>query len=238
MSAATYIESLTLADPMGGSVDPALSLGFKRSSGSKDKPAGGKDLIPDDLQAAINDGSILSFVSGVPSQQVSDVLFAVQLASRGASGKYQRFEQTEDWYKSFLETLEYLGWAVEQFAFAEEKIDSGQFHMDKAALDIIQAIATQNQLAVLTQTISALRSLGTDDEPIKLLDFAASLKNNGNFQIGSVEKSAENDMLSMALGAYRFEANDAQKRFLFFTWGEKSIRFWTGAQKMTLNAEL
>jgi hypothetical protein len=235
MSTATYIEKLTLADPIGNSGKLVASLGSRRSA---DEPADPGDLVADDLQAAINDGSILSFVSGVPKQDVADVLFSVQLASRGASGKFDRFDKTEDWYRVFLEILEHLGWTVEQFAFAREDIGSGEFRMDKAALDIIQAIATQNQLAVLTQTISALRSMSAGDEPIKLLDFAATLKNSGNFQIGTVEKSKQNDVLSMALGAYYFHARDERTKFLFFSWGEKSVDFWTAAQKMTLNSEL
>lgn len=42
----------------------------------------------------------------------------------------------------------------------------------------------------------------------------------------------------MALGAFHFEANDSRKRFLFIAWGGQQVRFWTAAQRMTLNGVL
>jgi hypothetical protein len=186
--------------------------------------------------AAINTGSLLSFVAGVSGQEQQDVLYSVQLAARAASGAADRFTQTPLWYQKYVEVLENLGWASEQLVFSQFEQREGEFRMDQAALAVITAIATQNQLAVLRASVEALEGLAEDDKTIRLFDFHASLESSGNFQLGSVQR-AESGALTMALGAFYFHALDERRRFLFFKWGRQQVHFWTAAQRMTLNTD-
>jgi len=105
-----------------------------------------------------------------------------------------------------------------------------------AALGSLFAIATQNQLAVLQQSIDALSKLADDDKRITLFDFHASTQTSGNFQLGAVQRSA-NGALSVALGAFYFQSLDERRRFLFVRWGSRDIHFWSAAQRMTLNTD-
>ncbi len=186
--------------------------------------------------ATVDVGSLLSFVDGVTEQDRSDVLYSVQLAQRAASGAYDRFTQTQFWYQKYIEVLQNLGWANEQFAFTRFDQNEGEFRMDQAALGIITAIASQNQLAVLQESVTALSKLAEDDGAITLFDFHASMQSSGNFQLGSVQRSS-NGALSMALGAFYFHSDNERRRFLFFRWGAQKIHFWTAAQRMTLNTD-
>ena len=190
--------------------------------------------LPDDLTAAVDVGSLLSFVSGVGQQDRDDVLYSVQLAQRGASGTYDRFTQTRSWYQQYIEILENLGWIGEQFAFAHYDQSEGELRMDQAALSALTALATQNQLAVLTEAVNALKALAEDDGTIRLFDFHTSASASGNFQIGAVQLS-DNDALSLAVGAFYFRSTDTRRRFLFFKWGAEQVNFWSAAQKMTFN---
>jgi hypothetical protein len=160
----------------------------------------------------------------------------VQLAQRGASGAFDRFTETQAWYGKYVEILENLGWASEQMAFSRFDQHEGEFRMDQAALAIITAIATQNQLAVLQESVAALSKLAEGDGTIRLFDFHASAQGSGNFQLGAVQRSA-NGALTMALGAFYFRSIDERRRFLFFKWGAQQVHFWTAAQRMTLNGE-
>jgi hypothetical protein len=188
------------------------------------------------IDAAVNVGSVLSFVDGVSEQERNDVLYSVQLAQRAASGAFDRFTETRAWYGKYVEILENLGWAVEQFAFSLFDQAESEFRMDEAALAIITAIATQNQLGVLKEGIAALAKLAEDDGTISLFDFHAATEGSGNFQLAAVQRSA-NGALSMALGAFYFRCVDERKRFLFFRWGSQQVNFWTAAQRMTLNTD-
>lgn len=185
---------------------------------------------------AVDANALLSFVVGVSPQEREDALYSVQLASRSASALFDRFKETEAWYGKYIETLEKLGWTSEQFAFSKYEQAEGELRMDQAALAVIAAIATQNQLAVLNQSLDALKALAEEDGAIRLFDFHTTAESSGNFQIGAVQKS-EDGVISMALGAFHFTADDQRRRFLFFSWGERSVQLWTAAQKMTFNAK-
>lgn len=230
---AAYIRDLAL--PVAAPV-PGLPPSPRRARAAKRptrRRAGG--LVPA-YDATVNVGSLLSFVDGVSAQERDDVLYSLQLAQRGASGAFDRFTQTQAWYQKYVEILENLGWATEQFAFTRFDQSEGEFRMDQAALAIITAIATQNQLAVLRESIAALAKLAEDDGTMRLFDFHSTMEGSGNFQLGAVQR-ASNGALSMAAGAFYFRSIDERRRFLFFKWGAQQVNFWTAAQRMTLNTD-
>ena len=241
MSITRYLETLTLSNETLAPTpvrirDLEATRGITRSGEpSSAAPLSVSPPISEDLQAAVDAGSLLSFVEGVNSQERDDVLFSVQFAQRGASGAFNRFTQTESWYKKYIDILENLGWTGEQLAFTRYEQSEGEIRMDRAALAVIAAIATQNQLAVLRESVKALEALAEDDGTIRLFDFHTSAKTGGNFQIGAVQKAA-NDALALALGAFYVSGVDARRRFLFFSWGAQKVNFWVAAQKLTLNA--
>jgi hypothetical protein len=190
----------------------------------------GPEAIDENLRAAVNAGSIISFVSGVTKQEKSDVLFSTQIAQRAASAKFDRFSATQDWYHFYSDVLERLGWVGESFAFTDRDSSSGKFSMDKSALDIIAEIATGGQLAILVKTVDTLKKLADDDRALKIFELQALRELSGNFQIGAAQR-AENGALSLAIGAFHFKTQDHHKRILFWQWGAESIHFWTAASK-------
>lgn len=227
MALATYIENLELAD--------SEEAGAQRR-GPVETPAPPM-VIPAELEAAVNAGSLLSFVEGLSGPEKEDVLYSVQFAQRAASKAFDRFAETRNWYRKYGEVLEALGWTTEQFAFVAKDQSEGDFRMDKEALSIISAISTQNQLAVITKSIEALSKLADGDGPLSIFDFQTSTEDAGNFQIGAVQKAA-NGSLNMALGAFYFRAAQRRRKFLFFSWGGAQVNFYTAAQKLTFNTTL
>jgi hypothetical protein len=217
---------------------PTVELGIDARRGKAEAaPIEAPPAIGDNLRAAVNAGSILSFVSGLNAREMSDVLYSMQIAQRAASAKHDRFAATEAWYGVYVDVLERLGWAGEAFAFVEAKSASGTLKMDRAALEVIQAIATGGQLAILVKTMETLKKLGDGDRPIRIFDVQARQDLSGNFQIGAAQKG-DNGAISVALGAFRFSASDNRGTFLFWSWGAEQVKFWTAVQKMTLNPDL
>lgn len=240
MSVARYLSKLNLADAIPeGANGFATALSNHRTRGDLNLKTFSNLSVRSlhqggDLRAAVNVGSVLSFVDGLSEQDKEDVLHSIQLAQRGASGKYDRHTESRSWYQLYTEILENLGWVGEQMAFTGHDQSEGEFRMDKQALAIVAAIATQGQLAGLTEAIRALESLSEDNGTLKLFDRYACADLSGNFQLGSVQK-ASNGALSMALGAFYFHAVEERRRFLFFAWGAQNVHFWTAAQKLTFN---
>lgn len=224
-----YVQELRLASAKP--FDPA-SLTKRLQPASRARAAAAAPSALD--QPQVDAGSILCFVEGLTAQEQEDVLYSVQFAQRAASAVADRFTQTRAWYEKYVEVLENLGWSTEQFSFSRYEQADGEFRMDKAALAIITAIATQNQLAVLQEAVNVMGQLAEDDGAITLFDFHASLQASGNFQLGTVQRTP-GGALSMALGAFYFRAADDRRRFLFIKWGAQQVNFWTAAQRMTLN---
>jgi hypothetical protein len=208
--------------------------GPRRDGARTDSASPRSEVVTDKMRAAVNAGSIVSFVAGLNEEEKSDVLFSTQLAQRAASAKHNRFTATKDWYGAYTGVLEQLGWVVEGFAFTDRDSSKGQFSMDKSALDIIATIATGAQLAILVKTIDTLKKLGEDDRALRIFDMQAAAELSGNFQLGAAQK-ADNDALSLALGGFHFETKDHRGKFLVWTWGAEEIHFWTAVSKMTLN---
>ena len=233
MSIDSYIQSLAVA---GNTLDLRESTKVPGSL-MKGAPPEKPQAVSANLKAAVDAGSLLSFVDGLTPLEREDVLYSVQLAHRTASQEFDRFSQTQSWYQRYIEVLQMLGWVAEQLAFTNYDQSEGELRMDKAALALITAIATQNQLAVLKQAVDALEKLADDNNAIRMFDFHTSADIGGNFQIGAVQKG-QNGALSMALGSFYFRSQDARRKFLFFSWGKNEVNFWTAAQKMTLNTTL
>ena len=223
----------TVAPPVLAGLQPAAKK--TRAGAAAGRRRAAAAAVPG-VEAKVDVGSLLCFVEGLQEQEQNDVLYSVQLAQRGASGYFDRFAETRSWYQKYVEILENLGWATEQMAFSRFEQTEGEFRMDKAALAIITAIATQGQLGVLQEAVAAMSQLAQDDGTIRLFDFHASLQDSGNFQLGAVQRTA-NGALSLALGAFYFRCVDERQRFLFFKWGSQDVNFWTAAQRMTLNTE-
>ena len=190
-----------------------------------------------ETQAAVNAGSVVSFVDGLNAQDRDDVMFSTQFAQRAASANFDRFLEVANWYSDYVQMLEILGWVVPQFGFTHYELGESELRMDAAALDVIAAVATGGQTAILKKTLDVLRGLGDESKQIKLFDFHSSVQFGGNFQMGAVQKS-ENGVLSVALGAFHYQSRDNRKGILFFRWGRKTVNFWTSAQTLTLNQTL
>jgi hypothetical protein len=236
---ASFVQTLAIAsDPRlaGIRLKPAAESGGVTRAARESRPvaAARPELIGEKTRAAVNAGAIVSFVAGVDEEEKNDVLFSTQLAQRAASAKHDRFAATKAWYSVYVEVLEQLGWVVEGLAFTERGSSKGEFSMDKSALDIIATIAAGGQLAILVKTIDTLKKLGDGDRALQIFDLQAAGELSGNFQMGAVQK-ADNDALSLALGAFHFTTSDRRGRFLFWKWGAEQIRFWTAVSKLTLN---
>lgn len=233
MTTQSYVEALEIAtDPRlrAPRPGPGDRGGDLRRGGET-----GADEAPDpNFRAAVNAGTILSFVAGLDASEKSDVLYSTQLAHRAASARYDQFAATADWYRAYSEVLGRLGWIGEGFAFERRSSASGDLAMDRAALDAVLAIAGGNQLSVLFKTLEAMKKLSDGAAPLRLFEMQAMSGLSGNFQIGEVQR-AGNGALSLALGAFHFRTRDEQRGVLFVKWGGEEIEFWTGAQKLTLN---
>lgn len=205
-----------------------------RTRGGAEVAPGPAETPVAEVRAAVNAGSLVSFVEGLDAQSKDDVLDSLQLAQRAANAAADRFADVRSWYPQYLEVLNQVGWVTEQFAFVERDQSEGELRMDQAALAVLTAIATQNQLAILKEAVAALGSLAESDGTIRLFAQMSAHEGLGNFQMGAAQR-AGNGVVGLAMGAYHFRAVDTTARIVFLKRTTRALRLWTAAQRITLD---
>jgi hypothetical protein len=120
-----YVSGLSLAEP---------EAGFPRS----------KDAVTEQVaegveQSFLNAKSLVSFVSEVNGQRRKDVLNSVLIAQLAANKAHPDEAQILDWYKTFIDVLNKLGWVIEAAEFSEWESKGSVFEVENAIIDILTA---------------------------------------------------------------------------------------------------
>jgi len=195
-----------------------------RLKGIERKPLSIKD---NEESAVVSDGSIISFTKNLKGIQKSDTQNSALLAQLAASQAFDRFENPDKWIKKYVEVLMNIAWMIQDLDFIDLDIKSAKFEMDKAIIELISAISTDEEKNLLKNTFESLQS--PDNENAYEL-FSSSANNNtlGNFQILTATISGGDVILPVA--ATRFETTTHQRKFLWFSWSSVNIKFFYSKQ--------
>ena len=108
-------------------------------------------------------------------------------------------------------------------------------------LDILSALATDDEFAVLKSTIDGFKAMADDDNRVILFDHFSKHLTNAGFEIFPSTTDSNNDVV-LSLGAFYFYFNSQQNGtdILFFHYNTSSISFHksTSAQKCILNMDV
>lgn len=194
-------------------------------------------LSEEDEEAGYVDaGSLVSFVAGVSPQSQSDALNSTLLAQLAANKKFDRETQTEDWYKFYHTVLENVGWVVQAFDFTKFNASGSTFTVNAVIADVLEAIATKDDKAVIDSTIKAVKALDDGDGRLVLWDDNSTKLDKGNFQISSCNES--DGVLVMKIGAFHFKTDKRVTGVLWFTFSSSSTSMYKGGQVMTLDLDV
>ncbi len=184
----------------------------------------------------VDSGSLVSFVAGVGQQNQADVLNSTLLAQLAANKKYDREKDTVNWYAFYRNVIENVGWVVQEFQFEQYNVSGASVTTDKIVAEVLAAIATGNDLAVITSVLNAIKGLSRDDNRLVLFDHASHSSKNGNFQISSCAESG--GVVVMKIGAFYFSTTQNVDRVLWFDFSSSNSNIYKGAQAMTLNNDV
>lgn len=187
-------------------------------------------------EAYVDNGSLVSFVNNVPSQQRTDVLNSSLLAQLAANKKHDPYNDTETWFKFYAKVMKNVGWVIQDFEFTAYKISEIDFKLSQLTLQILSGLVGGNAeiMKVLKGTVD---SLAKDPGGVSLYSSKSTSANKGKFLIApcAVDSSRQ---VTVALLGLHFEAPQNEKNFFFFKWKSSSMRLWVSTQKCTLNEDL
>jgi hypothetical protein len=194
------------------------------------------NLIDDQPAALVDDGSVVSFVADLSAEHQSDVLNSTLLAQLAANKKYDRWTKTVDWYKYYVDVLGGVGWVIQEFDFTKFDSQGNSFSVDKVLMELLAAIATQNQLAIALDALKALKALSDDDHRLELFNSASHSTSNGNFQIGTCSEAKDN--VAMSVACFSFDAKQIDSKFLWFSYSASDMSLFKASQSVSLDEEI
>jgi hypothetical protein len=197
---------------------------------------GDPGLRADANGAFVNGGSVMSFVAGVSPAHREMALQSALLAQLSASKLHDREREVEAWYRQYRKVLEHCGWVVQDFSFQRWDASGSTFTVEAAILNVLGAIATQNAMLIVQQTLAALKALAEGDGRFKVWDRASRSQSAGNFQVATATE--EGGALAMNLAAFRFNAKRTDTKFLWFGYGTTDAELYTAAQAVTLDERI
>jgi hypothetical protein len=103
-------------------------------------------------------------------------------------------------------------------------------------LKVLAAIATGNDIAIITETIEALKALSNKDQRVVLFDHASTKDKKGNFQVSAASET--DDVVAMRVGAFYFDTDTTVTSILWFRFSNSTTTFYKGTQTVVLNDEI
>jgi hypothetical protein len=183
----------------------------------------------------VDDGSLISFVAGMPQQMQQDVLSSLLLAQLVANRAYDRERDTNVWYQQYCNVLAQVGWTGGLLLQGYQP-DGVSFDMSSVVIAVLGAIASGDEIVAVTATLDALKSLPSNDGRLMLWNSAASTATAASFQIGTCVHSDGN--VVMKIGAFHFTTAVSFTSVLWFKFPQSSIQIYQGTQTMVLSEQV
>jgi hypothetical protein len=197
---------------------------------------GGDDTVEGVEQSFLNAKSIVSFVSDLSEQHRNDVLNSVLIAQLAANKKFPGETQVQDWYKSFVNVLNNLGWAIEAAEFSTFKASKDIFEVENAIIDILTAAFGGTFLTVITKTLASIKGLSDGNGKILAFENNTHSLSKGAFQIGLAKEV--NGSVSLQIGTFLLTSSNEIKQILFFKSTKDQTKLEYCSRQGTLNDEI
>lgn len=235
-SARNYIKNLELP------TDKEVSDFFKKHNITK----AGADDVPaneDNKNSAVVDaGSLISFTDRLTGLQKEDVQNSTLLAQLAANTDVKKKGGTREsmvnaWYDKYVDVLNNVGWIVTGFAMHDYKTKDDSFTLDKAVLDIAEAVASGNELKMMSATMGSLGALADESGQMTLFNKSASQEGDSNFQIAPCDVGNDGSVIMILTGTAA-TSKITSTRFLWIKRDTKETSVHASANKVVLNEKV
>lgn len=139
---------------------------------------------PDGL---VDAGSLVSFTSQLNGQHKEDVLNSTLLAQLAANKKYDRYSQTEDWYKFYTDVMGNIGWVMQSFKFDEYKSTQQDFKISQVVLQLLSGLIGSDEelMKVVKETLDGLAKSKENCHSVQFQQYLEEARKLPNFAMHS-----------------------------------------------------
>jgi hypothetical protein len=211
---------------------------FIKSIDLPEMPKGNKKAIifTDDKDSAyVNDGNITGML-GVTNQQKEDLLNSQLLAQLAANKKFDRFTDSENWYKNYVSVLENIAWVLGAFDFKKYQSQSSTFTISEVTITTLLSIITKTS-PILKFAEGVIVSIGDEKNKEALLKFSQNSMSSesGNFQALASYIDPELKTLCAAFSGSHFKVEKSQHVGPCSSYESSKITMFASAQILTLD---
>lgn len=193
-------------------------------------------VFTDDKESAyVNDGNVTGML-GVNNQQKEDLLNSQLLAQLAANKAHNRFGDSENWYKKYVEVLENIAWVIGAFDFKKYQSQSTTFTISEVTISTLLSIITTTS-PILKFAEGVIGSIGEEKNKEALLKFSQNSMSSesGNFQALACYIDPELKTLCAAFSGSHFKVEKTQHVNPCSSYESSKTTLFASAQIMSLN---
>ncbi|PFJ30942.1 hypothetical protein CN964_21270 [Bacillus cereus] len=194
-------------------------------------------LLEETPSASVVGNSVIAFTSKVQGQQRNDLKNATCLAQLAAMKKHDPFTDTENFYRFYTEVLANIGFVVQGFDFTKHEVSGSTLAVDKVVIEVLAAIATEDEVALVKASLDALKALSDDDGRLRLFSTSSHSAEYANFMLG-VANQSDNGDVAFKVGAFHMNSTENNTRFLWFSYSTSNTNLFKSGQVLTLNEDV
>jgi hypothetical protein len=174
-------------------------------------------------QAMIVGADIVSFVAGTPTELREAIVNCSLLAQLAANRRVPSREEIRAWYEAYFDTLENLGWVVQERGFSEHRETSDDFEAHRAILSVAAVVLgpATTALAVVQSTLSAMKSM-SEGPWMTVFRQESQAAKAARFQVTVVEPASKGGSL-ISLMAFELDAKTSLTQVLFFKFRSTDV---------------
>ena len=225
----TYLKSLQLAGPKFKLLQPL----WKQPVGT----VFAKESSPEDdkKQAYVVGKALTAFTANVTGSAKQDVLDSTLFAQLAADKEHNQQEDMQNWYNTYLKTLDNLGFVeIKYLDFVEFDAKGATITMDKVVMDSMNKTAPGAEAAITQQTLKAFSALPDSDHRVSIFNEQTLNASSGSFQIYPCEQTAP-DNVSVVMGAFYFHAECTESDVLFADWSARNTHLFKCTNKVMMD---
>lgn len=188
--------------------------------------------------ATVVGSDVISFTPAVDPEMRQAIIDSVLLAQLAATRKVGTAASIYDWYDAYFETLNAVGWVVQDRGFADFTETANDIEAHQAVLDIAANLLgpASAALAHVRTALDSLRRAQEDEPFFVIFNRETRHAESARFQISSADRDETGNFITLV--AFGMTATSSLTHVLLIKLRSSAVKIKHQSGKASINAEV